>query len=121
MRCAVIARSVRSATCCGGCSANIGGDPGSYVGLPTVEEYDPTTDTWTRKADMLTAREFLSVSVLGGRIYVIGGGSNLYAAGLSSVDEYDPATVWKANHPAFDPFIADQLIMLRYLEDSWQT
>ena len=40
---------------------------------------------------------------------------------LVPVDEHDPMTVWKDNHPVFDPFIADQLIFLKRLEDSWQT
>ena len=40
---------------------------------------------------------------------------------LIPVDEHDPMTVWKDNHPVFDPFIADQMIFLKGLEDSWQT
>jgi len=44
--------------------------------------------TWTKKADMPTARDYLSSSVVNGKIYVIGGsiGNNL----LSTVEEYDP-------------------------------
>jgi hypothetical protein len=44
---------------------------------------------WIRKADMPTARHWLSTSVVGGRIYAIGGwgdGDNI----LSVVEEYDP-------------------------------
>ncbi len=61
--------------------------------LSTMEEYDPVTDTWTQKADMPTPRSNLSVSVVDGRIYAMGGrdreGIN---AVLSTVEEYDPKT-----------------------------
>ena len=53
-----------------------GGGTGGGSGYPvmsTVEAYDPATDTWTRKADMPRVNELLSTSVVGGRIYAIGG------------------------------------------------
>ena len=55
--------------------------------------------TWTKKADMPTARFGLSASVVNGKIYVIGGGKDEC---LSTVEEYDPATdTWtkKADMP----------------------
>jgi len=85
----------------------IGGWPGgsnlSYA-LATVEEYAQKTDTWTKKADMPTARGGLSTSVVEGKIYAIGGwpgGGNLRYA-LSTVEEYAPKTdTWtkKADMP----------------------
>ena len=42
-------------------------------GIPTIEEYDPMTDTWTKKADMPTARFAPATSAVNGFIYVIGG------------------------------------------------
>ena len=72
----------------------IGGSLGTsagWVGLKTVERYDPVTDTWDTCADMQTGRWALSVCVLNGKIYAIGGaGSDLQ--GLSTVEEYDPET-----------------------------
>jgi N-acetylneuraminic acid mutarotase len=59
--------------------------------IPVVEEYDPVSDKWTGKSDMLTARQLLSVSVVNGKIYAIGGLSN-DASVLPTVEEYDPAT-----------------------------
>ncbi len=59
-------------------------------------------DTWTRKADMPTARYGLSTSVVDGKIYAIGGGRAMHRAYLSIVEEYDPVTdTWtrKANMP----------------------
>ncbi|MHC4330084.1 MAG: Kelch repeat-containing protein [Planctomycetota bacterium] len=56
--------------------------------LAVVEEYDPVTDTWTRKADMPAARGYLggSLPVVDGKIYLIGGGKSAVA----HVDIYDP-------------------------------
>jgi len=59
---------------------------GNLVPLSTVEEYDPTTNTWTKKADMPTARTGLSTSAVNGKIYAIGGGI------LKTVEIYEPAT-----------------------------
>jgi len=57
--------------------------------LSPVEEYDPATDTWTRKADMPTARSGLTTCAVNGKMYAIGGwvGSNF--TGISTVEEYD--------------------------------
>ncbi|MCH8294314.1 hypothetical protein IH992_24800, partial [Candidatus Poribacteria bacterium] len=62
--------------------------------LSTVEEYDPTTDTWTRKADMPTARKGMATSVVNGKIYAFGGSTVVQAPPglLTTVEEYDPAT-----------------------------
>ena len=58
-----------------------------------VEEYDPATDTWTRKADMPIQRSCFSASVVDGKIYVIGGVTgNLHEPSISTVQEYDPVT-----------------------------
>ena len=58
--------------------------------------------TWTRKADMPTARFCLSTSVVDGKIYAIGGGQTMTATNLSRVEAYDPVTdTWtrKADMP----------------------
>jgi RNA polymerase sigma factor (sigma-70 family) len=77
----------------------IGGTRGAPWGrdhLSTVEEYDPATDIWTKKADMPTARAGLSASVVNGKIYAIGGVTTRLVA-LSVVEEYNPATdTWMA-------------------------
>jgi len=68
--------------------------------LSTVEEYNPATDTWTKKADMPTARRLLSTSVVDGKIYAIGG--HREGTFLLTVEEYDPVTdTWtkKADMP----------------------
>ena len=65
---------------------------GRWLYFSTVEEYDPVTDTWTKKTDMPTARGWFSASVVGGKIYAIGGDSG---SDRSTMEEYDPATdIW---------------------------
>jgi len=74
----------------GGCLKAAG-----VTGVPTaaVEEYNPETDTWTKKADMLTTpRWYHSSSVVNGKIYVFGGTSDIRKAIFSIVEEYDPVT-----------------------------
>ena len=58
--------------------------------VPIVEEYDPATDTWTRKADMPTARLHLTSAVVDGKIYVFGGGPE-WPVPLAATEVYDPA------------------------------
>ncbi|MBI1925875.1 hypothetical protein HYR99_16695 [Candidatus Poribacteria bacterium] len=60
--------------------------------LSTVEEYDPVTDTWTKKSNMPAVRGFLAASVVNGKIYTIGGDTSHNGPALSTVEEYDPAT-----------------------------
>ncbi|MHC4558224.1 MAG: Kelch repeat-containing protein [Planctomycetota bacterium] len=72
----------------------IGGCPGFNEwsqSLSTVEEYNPATDTWTRKADMPTPRTYISTCALNGKIYAFGG-LRSRANHVSPVEEYDPAT-----------------------------
>jgi len=61
---------------------------GNGNSLSSVEVYNPATDKWTEKANMLTARGTPSASEVDGKIYAIGGltGDNV----LSTVEEYTP-------------------------------
>jgi len=63
--------------------------------LSAVEAYDPATDTWTKKADMPTARYYPAACVIDGRIYVFGGHTK-WGGGpewsVSTAEIYDPAT-----------------------------
>jgi N-acetylneuraminic acid mutarotase len=75
--------------------------------LPTVEEYDPTTNRWSAKAPMPTPRADMALATAGnGKIYVFGGWS--YSPGstysyLHVVEEYDPANdSWATRAPMPD-------------------
>jgi N-acetylneuraminic acid mutarotase len=58
---------------------------------------------WITKADMPTARMYLSSSVVNGKIYAIGGASAV-EVGISTVEEYDPTTdTWAAKSPIPTP------------------
>jgi N-acetylneuraminic acid mutarotase len=62
------------------------------LGIKTVEEYDPVTDSWTAKAPMPTARERMSCAAVDGKLYAIGGSRAFLSGPLKTVEEYDPAT-----------------------------
>ncbi|MBC8229460.1 hypothetical protein H8E77_07935 [bacterium] len=73
---------------------------GTTTGFPysgvvsTVEEYDPATDTWTKKANMPTVRCMLSTSAVDGKIYAIGGTTTgISWTYTSTVEEYDTGFV----------------------------
>jgi len=64
---------------------------GAITALATVDAYDPTTNTWTTKASMPTARYGLAVvTAPNGIIYAIGGSNG--SSALNTVEAYDPAT-----------------------------
>jgi len=55
--------------------------------------YDPTTESWTQKADMPTARLCLSACVVDGKIYAIGGcKEDWQVLAYKIVEVYDPST-----------------------------
>jgi RNA polymerase sigma factor (sigma-70 family) len=64
--------------------------PIDYTGLSTVEEYNPATDTWTKKADMPTARLCPAASAVNGKVHIIGGANR--EKSFPTVEEYDPTT-----------------------------
>jgi RNA polymerase sigma factor (sigma-70 family) len=69
----------------------IGGRTGAQLAGPVLastEEYDQVADKWTKKADMPTARDSVSIAVVNNKIYVIGGSPD--AGFLATVEEYDP-------------------------------
>lgn len=69
--------------------------------------------SWTRKADMPTARTGLSASVVDGKIYAIGGGSGIHGGAFSTVEEFDPATdTWlkKADIPSRRYFHSSSMV-----------
>jgi len=83
------------------------------VTITTVEEYNPETDIWTKKADMPTARFCLTACEVNGKIYVAGGvvgvagGPNFNFnlpewRGLSTIEEYTPED-WQPEQSVVSP------------------
>jgi Kelch motif/RTX calcium-binding nonapeptide repeat (4 copies) len=67
-----------------------------------VDVYDPATDAWARVADLPTPRGHIGATVLGGRLYAIGGSVNGGTNGLPSaeVTAYDVrADAWAVQTP----------------------
>lgn len=70
----------------------IGGFDSTGKYTKKIEEYDPSTNTWSSKADMLsTARQGFSTAVINNKIYIIGGQVN-YGTITYNVEQYDPVT-----------------------------
>lgn len=63
--------------------------------------YNPLTDSYTRKADVPTARTWGTCTVVGNKIYVIGGYSYDSPIGATNVNEvYDPSLdTWQTKSP----------------------
>jgi N-acetylneuraminic acid mutarotase len=82
--------------------------------VPTVEVYDPATDTWIQASDMPWGRNHHAASVVDGRMYIIGGCTGTPEAGAFMspvVDVYDPATdAWTTaadlSTPRWDPTVS---------------
>ncbi|MFC1522286.1 fibronectin type III domain-containing protein [Elusimicrobiota bacterium] len=67
---------------------------GGIVGSATDndnEEYDPVSNTWATRADLPSKRQYLTSSVVGDKIYVIGG-NNTGSVNRDKNEEYDPAS-----------------------------
>jgi parallel beta-helix repeat protein len=79
----------------------IGGYLGNSQFTGVNEVYDPAIDTWETKAPMPTARMDLHANVVNGKIYLIGGRSDLQYYYLSLNEVYDPSTdTWTTKSPA---------------------
>jgi N-acetylneuraminic acid mutarotase len=64
-----------------------------FSAVPTVEEYDPATDTWTTKTPMPIARSSLGLAAASdGKLYAIGGSKGPRGDRLTTVEAYDPTT-----------------------------
>lgn len=69
-----------------------GGETGSSTAVATVQSFDPTTNTWTTRASLATARSSAAAAVLNGKLYVIGGFVNPSETPTATAVVYNPAT-----------------------------
>lgn len=75
-------------------------DPAYYEVLNTVQEYDPTSNTWETKSPMPTARRDAFASAVNGTIYVFGGHAETGYSPSVAVEAYDPvANEWTTRAP----------------------
>jgi DNA-binding CsgD family transcriptional regulator/N-acetylneuraminic acid mutarotase len=101
----------------------IGGDTADGVS-GAVEVYDPTTDTWTRRANKPWPVRNVAAAVLTDRIYVPGGHDAMDQA-ISTVEVYDPqADAWSEVAPLPTPLFAYAIAALNgklYLFGGWDS
>jgi N-acetylneuraminic acid mutarotase len=65
---------------------------GAYYTIPDMYEYNPATDTYTKKTSMPIAQGHCATGVIDNKIYYIGGNGTTSAIFLKTVQVYDPAT-----------------------------
>jgi|FaiFalDrversion2_1042247.scaffolds.fasta_scaffold04615_2 hypothetical protein len=63
---------------------------GGMTNLDVVEVYDVESDVWSVRSPMPTARSGIAAAVVGGKLYVFGGESQVKT--FSEVEAYDPKT-----------------------------
>lgn len=59
--------------------------------LNTLEEYNPETDSWTTKKNLLSDRHLFGLAEANGRLYLIGGNTT-GTSYVNTVEEYNPKT-----------------------------
>jgi len=80
-----------------------GGNQSNNGSVPTLEVYDPMTNTWATKAPMPTARQGVGSAVLNDMLYVVGGTSSARGT-VGAVEAYDPTTnTWTTKAPLPTP------------------
>jgi len=99
---------------------------GFGIGQPlgVVEEYDPSTDRWSKKADMPTARGFFGAAALGGHVYAIAGRTRE----VPPIERYDPAVDRRERFDSmaerrnrFDCVVLGDCIYLIGGEEDWES
>jgi RNA polymerase sigma factor (sigma-70 family) len=83
--------------------------------ISNVEEYDPVSDKWTRKADMPIDRTGMVVCAVNDKIYVIAGGKFINGNKIPNLamNVYDPSTdEWsqKSNSPTIRAYSSGNVV-----------
>jgi hypothetical protein len=85
-----IARGAATAQALGGIIYVAGGGVDDTHTLVDLYAYDPTTDTWTKRAAMPTAREHLASCAVKGKLIAAGGWSGAAMTTTPVAEVYDP-------------------------------
>ena len=86
----------------------VGGDDNGGEFVSSMERYDPSTNAWEEEAmaPMPSARKYVSMAVLDGKLYAAGGESEADGATSNLVERYDLATrttSWEEVAPMVTP------------------
>jgi len=90
----------------------MGGNTGSAV-TGALEAYNPSTDSWTSVAPMLSPRSDLGADTIDGIIYAAGGSDGTSPA-LATLEAYDPATNTWATKASMPTARADLAVVALY-------
>ncbi len=72
--------------------------------MSVLESYNPTTNAWTPRAPMPTARAGVTSGVVNGILYVIGGNNG--PGQLNVVEAYDPVSnTWSVKAPVIGGYV----------------
>jgi hypothetical protein len=99
-------RRAFAAAAAGGRIHVLGGVDPSGNAVATHEDYDPAADRWTRRADLLLARDSLAAATVDGTLYAVGGrrGSVAGERVTGALEEYDPGgDSWRRRRPMPTP------------------
>ena len=80
----------------------VGGDDNCGEFVSSMERYDPSTNAWEEEAmaPMTSARKYVSMAVLDGKLYAAGGESEADGTPSNLVERYDLTTnAWEAVAP----------------------
>jgi len=82
----------------------VGGDDNCGEFVSSMERYDPSTNAWEEEAmapmAMPSARKYVSMAVLDGKLYAAGGESEADGTPSNLVERYDLTTnAWEAVAP----------------------
>jgi len=84
--------------------------------VSTVEVYDAATNIWASAANLPMALQGISAAVVGGKIYVLGGGTGTGSIGcgvVSNVNVYDPSTnIWTVKGPIPTPMDSSGTVVI---------
>ena len=64
-------------------------ETGSFDAIATVEAYDPVSDTWEQKSDLIIARLEPALIVYEGKLLALGGVDKAQRTTLNTVEVYD--------------------------------
>src|SRR5207249_10601064 len=94
-----------------------GGRDANNIVIATTWDYDIAADTWTQRADMPSADNVPGSAVIGGKLWIFGGGNPFTGAGSSPTSSKRGVGAWLKR--LFSPDTTGALVLYDPATDSW--